>query len=178
MTGTHWVVGILSLASSPWMMNGCRPVARPPVPSVLSQTQTELPPAYPRATIANPKTAEAARGFTTWVDQQKNDDKPVFGKIEVLPPVPTLEPYGIGTYQKFPRLPVLLTTGPGWDGLPADRREEIAAEAFRDLSGRLDEVRVEPRLRPTVTIQTPNGLELAWINDIVPGRRLLHGDGE
>ena len=163
-----------------WIMNaallvcavGCRPPAPPPV------STADLPPVYPRATITDPKVSEAAEEFTTWIGQQQADGNPIFGRIEVLPPVQTLEPYGIGTYQKVFRLPVILTTGAGWTALPADHREEITATAFNDLTDRLAKSKTEPALRPTVTIQTPQGLELAWVNNLTPGRRLLHGDGE
>ncbi|MBN9522132.1 hypothetical protein J0H58_27040 [bacterium] len=162
-----WIVSVAWLVTTA----GCRPAAPPPAPA-------DLPPAYPRATITDPKVAGAARGFTEWAGQQQAGDRPVFGRIEVLPPVPTLQPYGIGTYQKVLRLPVVLTTGPGWAALPADGREAVTAAAFADLAGRLAGAGITPPLRPTVTLQTPEGLELAWVNDAPPGRRLLHGDGE
>jgi len=160
-------VGALAIAT------GCKPPPPPPQ----APAAGNLPPAYPRSTITDPKVADAARAFTAWVQEQQASGKPVFDKVEVLPPVPTLLPYGIGTYQKVPRLPVVLTTGPGWKELSADRREAMTAAAFVDLSDRLTAAKVNPLL-PTVTIQTPQGLELAWVNDVPPGRRLLHGDGE
>lgn len=162
----RWWVRIASAALTG--AAGCRPAAPPPT--------ADLPPAYPRATITDPKVAEAARGFTEWANRQQVGGKPVFGRVEVLPPVPTLQPYGVGTYQKAPRLPAVLTTGPGWAALPTDRREAVTAAAFADLSDRLAGARAEPLLRPTLTVQTPEGLELAWVNEIPPGRRLLHGD--
>jgi hypothetical protein len=149
---------------------GCRPAAPP--------AAADLPPAYERATITDPKVAEVARGFTTWAGQQQAGGQPMFGRVEVLPPASTLQPYGIGTYEKKPRLPAILTTGSGWAALPADRREAAVAAAFTELSDRLAGIKTEPPLRPTLTVQTPQGLELAWVNDVVPGRRLLHGDGE
>lgn len=167
MRGRAWIMYPALLACAV----GCRP-APPPPPA------DNLPPVYPRAIINDPKVAEIASEFTAWTDQQQAGGKPVFSRIEVLPPVPTLEPYGIGTYQKVSRLPIILTTGPGWATLPAESREEITAAAFTDVSDRLQGARIEPALRPTVTIQTPEGLELAWVNTITPGRRLLHGDGE
>ncbi|MCE9561669.1 MAG: hypothetical protein K8U57_06400 [Planctomycetes bacterium] len=161
------------LATALIIATGCKPAPPPPQ----TPAAGNLPPAYPRSTITDPKVADAARGFTTWVEQQQANGKPVFERVEVLPPVPTLLPYGIGTYQKVPRLPVVLTTGPGWTALPANQREALTAAAFTDLSERLTTAKVGPLL-PTVTIQTPQGLELAWVNDLPPGRRLLHGDGE
>ena len=152
---------------------GCRPSSTASVPA-----PADLPPAYQRSTITDPKVAAAARGFTDWADQQQANGKPVFERVEVLPPIPTLLPYGIGTYQKVPRLPVVLTTGPGWTNLTADRREAMTAAAFTDLGERLEAARTTPPIKPTVTIQTQDGLCLAWVNDIPPGRKLLHGDGE
>jgi hypothetical protein len=146
---------------------GCRPTAPPPAAA-------DLPPAYPRATITDPKVAAAAKAFTAWAADQQANGQQVFARVEVLPPVPTLLPYGIGTYQKEPRLPAVLTTGPGWDALPADRREATAAASFTDLANRL----TAANLKPTVTVQTREGLELAWINELPPGRKLLHGDGD
>jgi len=170
MSGQAWITRITLFLFVGSL--GCRPTTPPPIPNA------DLPPVYPRSTITNPKVAEVASGFTKWIGEQLIETKPVFGRVEVLPPVPTLEPYGVGTYQKVPRLPVVLTTGPGWATLPADRREEVTATIFTTLSDRLAEARIEPPLRPTVTIQTPEGLELAWVNNLTPGRRLLHGDGE
>jgi hypothetical protein len=63
-----------------------------------------LPPAYPRTQILDPKLAEVARSFAAWAGEQKVGEQPLFGRVEVLPPVETLLPYGIGTYQKEPRL--------------------------------------------------------------------------
>ena len=74
----------------------------------------DLPPAYTRDKILDPKLAEVARAFTAWAGEQKVQAGAVFGRVEVLPPAPTLLPYGIGTYQKQLRLPAILITGPGW----------------------------------------------------------------
>jgi hypothetical protein len=135
-----------------------------------------LPPAYTRDLVLDPELIGIARSFTTWVEGQRAGDQPVFGRIETLPPAPTLLPYGIGTYQKEMRLPVILITGTGWSALTPEGREEIASRAFRQLSDRLAaDAKVHPVL-PTLTIQTPEGLELGWINQLEPGRKLLHGE--
>ena len=102
----------------------------------------------------------------------------VFGRVEVLPPAPTLLPYGIGTYQKQLRLPAILITGPGWRALTGDDREALAARAFQELSRLLESSASTSAVRATVTVQTPQGLELCWINDLEPGRKLLHGEDE
>ena len=135
----------------------------------------DLPPAYTRDRIVDPNLAEVAKAFTVWAEEQKVRVGSVFEKVEVLPPAPTLLPYGIGTYQKQLRLPVILITGPGWRAMTDDDREALAARAFQELSRRLEAKASTAAVRATVTIQTPQGLELAWINDLEPGRKLLHG---
>jgi len=137
-----------------------------------------LPPAYTRDKILDPKLAEVARSFTAWAGEQKVQAGAVFGKIEVLPPAPTLLPYGIGTYQKQLRLPAILITGPGWRALAGADREALTARAFQELSRLLESTASPSGVRATVTVQTPQGLELCWINDLEPGRKLLHGEDD
>ena len=110
--------------------------------------------------------------------QQKVEARPTFDRVEVLPPAPTLLPYGIGTYQKQLRLPAILITGPGWRTLSRDDREALAAGAFKELSRLLESSASGSVTRATVTIQTPQGLELGWINVLEPGRTLLHGEDD
>jgi hypothetical protein len=138
----------------------------------------ELPPAYTRDKILDPKLAEGARAFTAWAGEQKVQGRAVFSRVEVLPPAPTLLPYGIGTYQKQLRLPAILITGPGWRTLAGDDREALAARAFQKLSQLLESSAGASTVRATVAIQTPQGLELCWINDLEPGRKILHGEDE
>jgi hypothetical protein len=138
----------------------------------------DLPPAYTRDKILDPRLAEVARAFTAWASDQKAQAEPVFGKVEVLPPAPTLLPYGVGTYQKQFRLPAILITAPGWRRLADDEREALAARAFQELTRLLESSASESAVRATVTVQTPQGLELCWINDLEPGRKLLHGEDE
>jgi hypothetical protein len=135
----------------------------------------DLPPAYTRDKILDGKLAEVAREFAAWAADQKAHAERVFGNVEVLPPAPTLLPYGVGTYQKQLRLPAILITGPGWRALADDEREALAARAFGELTRLLESRASESRVRATVTVQTPQGLELCWINDVEPGRKLLHG---
>ena len=137
-----------------------------------------LPPAYTRDKILDPKLAEVARAFTAWAGEQKVQAGSVFGRVEVLPPAPTLLPYGIGTYQKELRLPAILITGPGWRTLTGENREALAARAFQELSRLLESTASASAVRATVTVQTPQGLELCWINNLEPGRKLLHGEDE
>jgi hypothetical protein len=138
----------------------------------------DLPLAYTRDKIVDPKLAEVARVFTAWAGDQKVQARAVFSRVEILPPAPTLLPYGIGTYQKQMRLPAILITGPGWRALKADDRESLAARAYQELSRLLESSETAAAVRATVTVQTPQGLELCWINDLEPGRKLLHGEDE
>jgi hypothetical protein len=164
-----WPVIALSVAAV-MASTGCeRPAVAP---------AGDLPPAYTRDKILDPKLAEVARAFIAWAGEQKVQAGAVFGRVEVLPPAPTLLPYGIGTYQKQLRLPAILITGPGWRALAGDDREALAARAFQKLSGLLEASASESAVRATVTIQTPQGLELCWINNLEPGRKLLHGEDE
>jgi hypothetical protein len=149
---------------------GCEQRAGPPA--------GDLPPAYTRDKILDPKLAEVARAFTAWAGEQKVQSGVVFGKVELLPPAPTLLPYGVGTYQKQLRLPAILITGPGWRALAGDDREAMAARAFQELSRLLELSAGAAAVHATLTIQTPQGLELCWINELEPGRKLLHGEVE
>ena len=45
----------------------------------------DLPPAYTRDKILDPKLAEVARAFTAWAGEQKVQAGAVFGRVEVLP---------------------------------------------------------------------------------------------
>jgi hypothetical protein len=149
---------------------GCdRPSAPPP---------GDLPPAYTRDKILDRGLAEAARAFTTWAREQRVGSNPVFASVNVLPPAPTLLPYGVGNYQKEIRLPAIIITGPGWRALSGDEREAMAGQTFEELSRRLQASARETRVLATITIQTPQGLELCWINNREPGRKLLHGEDD
>jgi hypothetical protein len=168
-------------------MSRAWPVIALSVAAVLASTGCErraaapagdLPPAYTRDKILDPKLAEVARAFIAWAGEQKVQAGAVFGSVEVLPPAPTLLPYGIGTYQKELRLPAILITGPGWRALAADDREALASRAFQELSRLLESTASASAVRATVTVQTPQGLELCWINNLEPGRKLLHGEDE
>jgi hypothetical protein len=164
-----WPVLVLQVAAV-LASTGCERRAGAPV--------GDLPPAYTRDKILDPKLAEVARAFTAWAADQKVQAGAVFGKVEVLPPAPTLLPYGIGTYQKQLRLPAILITGPGWRALAGGDREAMAVRAFQELSRLLESGAGASGVRATVTIQTPRGLELCWINELEPGRKLLHGEDE
>jgi hypothetical protein len=164
-----WPVFALSVAAV-LASTGCQ--QRAPAPT------GNLPPAYTRDKILDPNLAEVAQAFVAWAAEQKAQGGAVFSRVEILPPAPTLLPYGIGTYQKQMRLPAILITGPGWRELAGDDREALAKRAFEELSRLLESHASASAVRATVTIQTPQGLELCWINDLEPGRKLLHGEIE
>jgi hypothetical protein len=121
---------------------------------------------------------EAAQKFKDWALKERDtaNPAPLFSRVEVLPSTQTVLPYGVGAFEQEPRLPVILTTGPGWSALAPEAKEALVAKAFLDLSERLRSLKLAASPRPTLTIQTPNGLVLGWINDLAEGRKNLHGD--
>jgi hypothetical protein len=150
---------------------GCQPTP----PSAAPQS---LPPAYTSHQLTDPAVRKVAAEIENWAVQQVGADRqPLYSKVEVLPPVQTVQPYGVGAYQQEARLPVILTTGPGWrSGLKSDDKEKKAAEAFGECSVRLAALNRQPALKPTLTIQTPQGMELTWINYLDPSVKNVHGD--
>lgn len=139
--------------------------------------QGELPPAYTSNRITDPALGEASDQIHAWAQKRTGaEGKPLYGKVEVLPPAPIVQPYGVGVFQQETRLPVIFTTGPGWDNLTPAEKEDAVALAFRELSERLLAVKHEPPLKPTLTVQTPEGLELSWINHLDPEEKNVHGD--
>ena len=164
----HLVLALLVAAA-----NGC--ARSPSQPAPAGSATDELPLAYTRDRIVDPKLADVARSFTAWLETRKAGSAKIFLRAEILPPAPTLLPYGIGTYQKETRLPVIVITGPGWASLKPDECEALATQVFQDLTERLTTIEPTHPMRPTLTIQTPLGLELGWINQLEPGRKLLHG---
>lgn len=147
---------------------GCE---KPPAP------KGELPPAYTSNRITDPALGDVSDEIRAWaVKRTGAGGKPLYEKVEVLPPAPVVQPYGVGVFQQEIRLPVILTTGPGWSGLKAAEKEDAVAAAFREFDERLRVVKHEPPLRPTLTVQTPEGLELSWINHLDPTEKNVHGD--
>jgi hypothetical protein len=141
--------------------------------------EKNLPQAYPRSQINDPELHRFAQEFKTWALQQRTvgvTPGPPFERVEVLPPTQTVLPYGVGAFEQDLRLPNILTTGPGWASLNPEEKEAVAAQAYRKLSRGLEALKLEPALRPTLTIQTPSGLQLAWMNDLNDGPRNIHGD--
>jgi hypothetical protein len=177
---------LLALLGLAW--SGCSPstmlldtqVLPEPQPPAGARAQG-LPQAYPRSHINDPRLRTLAQEFETWTLQQRSagaNPAPLFLRVEVQPPTRTVLPYGVGAYQQELRLPAILTIGPGWASLKPDEREAAAAQAFRKLSLDLEALKLDPPLRPTLTIQTASGLVLGWINDLVQGRKNIHGEGD
>ena len=166
-----WRIGLIALTIACSVISGCRqtPPDRP--------AGKALPPAYLGNRIDDPALREAAEQIRTWAIQQVGArGQPLYSRAEVLPPVPTVQPYGVGVFQQELRLPVIFTTGPGWAVLRPDDKEKTVAEAFREISERLQTLKREPALRPTLTVQTPQGMELSWINHLDPSGKNVHGD--
>ncbi len=164
---------------------GCEPASTRIETEELRRASTaakaeRLPPAYRNSQdrINDPRLLELAGRFKDWALKQRAgpNQAPLFGRAEVLPPTQTVLPYGVGAFQQEPRLPAILTTGPGWAVLKPDEKEARVAAAFGELSGRLDALELDPSPRPTLTIQMPSGLVLGWINDLSGGRKNLHGE--
>ncbi len=175
---------LLVLALLVLAVSGCGPTFTELETKVLPEPKRPalgqgLPDAYPRSQINDPRLRTLAQEFQTWALQQETGGTPaaqLFSRVEVQPPTRTVLPYGVGAYQQEPRLPAILTTGPGWNSQEPEAKEAAAAAAFRKLSLSLDALKLDPPLHPTLTIQTSSGLELAWINDLVAGRKNVHGD--
>lgn len=137
----------------------------------------QLPPAYASRHFSDPKVRELADQIQAQaVKPVGRDGLKLYSRAEVLPPVPTVQPYGVGVFQQELRLPVILTTGPGWSTLSPAGKEEEVARAFNEFSAVLRRLKREPPLRPTLTVQTPQGMELTWINRLDPNGKNVHGD--
>jgi hypothetical protein len=137
----------------------------------------DLPPAYVSRRFSDPELAGIAEEIRKQALQKVGSGgQPLYSRAEVLPPAPTVQPYGVGVFQQELRLPVIFTTGPGWALLKPDDKEKMVAQAFREISERLQTLKREPALRPTLTVQTPQGMELAWINHLDPSGKNVHGD--
>ncbi len=164
---------------------GCEPAGAPLETEVLQRATTaaqaeQLAPAYQNSQdkINDPRLIDLAERFKDWALKQRAgaNQTLLFGRAEVLPPTQTVLPYGVGAFQQEPRLPAILTTGPGWAALTPEDKEASVAAVFSELSRRLQALKLDPSPRPTLTIQMPSGLVLGWINDLMPGRKNLHGE--
>lgn len=183
-----WITrsGIAALVISGLAALGCEP-ARTRVetgePSPIAAGNVDrLPPAYQNSQekISDPRLVEVGERFKEWAlnERQGKSPAPLFNRVEVLSPTQTVLPYGVGAFQQEPRLPVILTTGPGWAALAPQAKEALVARAFSDLWARIEGLKLNPSPRPTLTVQTPSGLVLGWINDLAASRKNLHGEGQ
>lgn len=147
---------------------GCRPPSRP---------VGNLPPAYTSNQITHPALVKAADEIKAWGSRQTGaGGGPLYDRVEVLSPVPIVQPYGVGVFQEEVRLPVILTTGSGWTGLKPPEKEAAVARAFKHIAELLRSLDHKPTLQPTLTVQTPQGIGLAWINRLDPNGKNVHGD--
>lgn len=157
-----------ALAISGLAAAGCRPSKVPVEP---------LPPAYTSNQITDPALLQVAAGIDRWGLQQVGaEGKPLYSRVEILRPAPTVQPYGVGVFQEEVRLPVIFTTGPGWASLKPAKKQAAVAEAFNHITDALKALDKKPVLQTTLTVQTPQGMELAWINRLDPGGKDVHGD--
>lgn len=163
-----WRVAIVGLSMLSLAALGCQPpVSRP----------ASMPPAYTSNQITDPALQKIAEEIHSWASRRPGaGEKPLYSRVEVLPPVPIVQPYGVGVFQEEMRLSVILTTGPGWGGMKLIQKEAAVVDAFRHISEQLLTLNHEPPLEPTLTIQTPQGMELTWINRLVPNGKYVHGD--
>lgn len=168
---TRWrvVLAMLSTAGVGLGATGCQPVKAP--------EGGVLPPAYTSNQITDPALVKIAEEIKTWGSGQvAADQKTLYSRIEVLPPVPIVQPYGVGVFQQEVRLPTIFTTGPGWAGLGPEEKEAAIVQAFNHVSMILKDVKREPPFQTTLTVQTPQGMELTWLNRLEPNRKNVHGD--
>lgn len=136
-----------------------------------------LPPAYTSNQITDPALAKIAEEVKNWgLKEADAAGKPLYSRIEVLPLTPIVQPYGVGVFQQELRLPAIFTTGPGWSGLKHPEKEDAVVRAFNHIAGLLRQLDRKPTLRPTLTVQTPQGIGLAWINHLEGSGNNVHGD--
>jgi hypothetical protein len=148
---------------------GCRPPNAP--------KGRVLPPAYTSNKITDPALLKVAQDIKTWgLHEAGAGRKSLYSRVEVLPPVPIVQPYGVGVFQQEVRLPVVFTTGPDWASLNRAEKEAAVAQVFNHISGLLQPLDHEPKLRPTLTVQTPEGMELTWMNHLAPNGKNVHGN--
>jgi hypothetical protein len=162
-----WRVALALLPISSLVIPACQP---------RKAKDVGLPPAYTYNQITDPALREVADEIQSWASRLAGaDQKPLYSRIEILSPVPIVQPYGVGVFQEEVRLPVIFTTGPGWAGAKLAEKEAEVARTFVHISGLLKPLNHEPALRPTLTVQTPEGIELSWINHLDPSGKNVHG---
>lgn len=134
-----------------------------------------LPPAYPRSDITDPVLVDASKQIQTYINGRKAASGDLFfSKTEILAPAKIVLPYGVGVFQQELRLPVILTTNKGWRTLKQDEKEMEVKLAFKQMLNILQKMNTS--LKPSLTIQTPQGLEISWVNELNGGNKLVFGD--
>ncbi|MSR29927.1 MAG: hypothetical protein EXR99_00335 [Gemmataceae bacterium] len=158
-----------------WMLAviaGCDWQPRGKIPQVpLVEIQTP----FLRAGTMEADLKEACKSIQVEMEARKNGDgKPLFGKVEILAPASIVLPYGVGVFQQEIRVPIILTTAEGWISLSLMEKEKEVAWAFTDSMATLQ--KCAHAKKPSLTLQTPRGLEISWVNDIQKGQKLVFGD--
>jgi len=141
----------------------------PPIP------EGNLSPAYPRSDITDPALVDASKQIQTYINEQKSAlGDSLFSKTEILAPAKIVLPYGVGVFQQELRMPVILTTGTGWKSMKQSEKETEVKAAYQNMLNILQKLKAP--LKPSLTIQTPQGLEISWINDLNGSSKFVFGD--
>ncbi len=141
----------------------------PPMPDGI------LSPAYPKSDITDPALVDASKQIHSYVNARKSAaGDSLFSKTEILAPAKIVLPYGVGVFQQELRLPVILTTNKGWRTLKQEEKELEVKSAFQQMLTILQKMKTP--LKPSLTIQTPQGLEISWINELNGSGKLVFGD--
>lgn len=152
---------------------GCVPTPNPMAPAA----DPSMAPAYPRSTIEDPPTARAAAELVNLVKKRQTvEGENLFDRCDVLPPVRSILPYGAGQYEQLTRLPIIVTTGPGWDKLNGDSRQKELRTLFVSITQTMQGL--NNMGGPTLTVVNPRGWQVAWMNDACIGRPLFVGDAD
>lgn len=170
-----------SIARPPRIVLAILPAACLVVPGcqarIIPRPPESLPPAYIANQITDPALQHVAEEIRAWGSRpNRAGGTPLYSRVDVLPPAAVVQPYGVGVFQQEVRLPVILITGPAWTGLKPAEKETAVAAAFREISRRLQGLNRQPALQPTLTVQTPQGILLTWINRLEPNGKNVHGD--
>ncbi|MFN5289735.1 MAG: hypothetical protein ACK5E4_06550 [Planctomycetia bacterium] len=140
---------------------------------VIVPAQTQTP--FNRGETQDADLQKTGRAIREWVESRKTTDGiPKFVKTEILAPASIVMPYGVGMFQQEMRVPIILTTGMGWKSLQPEEKEKEVIQAFEEFKKFLQQCTI-PR-KPSLTLQTPQGLEISWVNEIQKGQKLVFGD--
>jgi len=156
------------------LSTGC---SRPTKPLDPLAADTIMAPAYPRSTMGDAPTERVATELATLTkNRQTPAGEILFDRCDVLPPVRSILPYGAGQYEQQTRLPIILTTAPGWEKLDAVARQTELRALFVAISQSTQSLGSVSG--PILTVVNPRGWQVAWMNDAGTGRPLFVGDGD